>query len=193
MNWLQEGCLFDPSAKEFQSWESFIGEGLRHDKQKIVSFYSSFQIYWLKKIKELNKIEFSHTKTDFSIENCELTSENGEVYLETTLKIKSNISKEEVPTLGGGVYKPLGHKEALISRFKGVFDLGQKKEYLKIYGDFNKMLKFFLLVQSVYYPYAKSGGRLIQISGNERKWQELKRNFKLDEVLNKLDLKIAVS
>jgi hypothetical protein len=190
LDWLREGLLFDPSVKEFQRWESFVGEELRYDRQKIVSFYSSFQIYWLKKIKELNNINFGHTNTDFNVGDCEFTSGNGRVYLEATLKIKIDISEKEVLTLEGGIYKPLDHKKAIVDRFKSVFDLEQKKEHLKIYGDFNKILKFFIFTQSIYFPYVKSGGRVIQISGNEKKWQELRHNFRLDEVLNKLDLKI---
>ena len=118
---------------------------------------------------------------------------NGKVFLNADLSLKIEISsKEEIPLLGGKIYKPLKHKKALIDRFKSGFDLNTKKIYLrKEYEEFNTILKFLLSVQAVYFPYAKSSGRTIQITGDDKKWHEVKRNFKLDDVLKKLDLKIT--
>jgi len=75
--------------------------------------------------------------------------------------------------------------------FKEFFDMEKKKEKLKEdYKEFDKFLKFLLLVQSAYFPYAKSGGGTIQITGDDKRWHETKRNFKLEIVLNKIDIKI---
>jgi hypothetical protein len=56
--------------------------------------------------------------------------------------------------------------------------------------NFLKLLKFLLSVQSVYYPYAKSGSGKIQITGDWEKWSEKRHNLKIDEILANLDLKI---
>lgn len=190
-NWLEEDNIFDPATKDFQEWTTFFDEELKHEKQKIVGFYSSFQIYWLEKIKQINCVNLTHNKTDFDISDCEMTAENGKVYLTSNIKLKIEISdKETIPLLGGENYKPLEKKDILIKRFKNKFDFEKKKENLKNYQDYNKILKFLLSVQSVYFPYAKSGGGTIQISGDDKKWHEMKRNFKLNDIFEKLDFKI---
>lgn len=160
--------------------------------KKGVILYSSFQIYWFKKLKQINSIYFTHNKTDFTLGNCEIKTENGKVFLNANLNLKIEISsKEEISLLGGKIYKLLKHKKALIDRFKSGFDLDTKKIYLrKEYEEFNIILKFLLSVQAVYFPYARSGGRTIQVIGDDKKWQEAKRNFKLNDELKKLNLKI---
>lgn len=190
-NWLEERNLFDPVTKDFQSWDSFLGEELENEKQKIVSFYASFQIYWLEKIQKISTVKLAHNKTNFSIDDCEIASENGEIYLTANINLKIKISdKENIPMLGGGIYEPLKYKKTLIKRFEGNFDLKIKKDSLKMYDDFDKILKFFLSVQAVYFPHAKSGGGTIQITGDDKKWQETRYNFKLNNVLVKLNLKV---
>jgi hypothetical protein len=192
LNWVKEGNLFDPATKEFQSWDTFLDEELEGEKQKIVSFYSSFQIYWLEKIKLLNLVRFNYHKTDFDLGDCSLSTENGRVFLNTNICLKREISdKEKIPLSGGKTYKPLDHKEALIDEFRDRFNLEKKKERLgKSFKEFNKILKFLLSIQSIYFPYAKSGGRTIQITGDGKKWHEAKLNFKLELVLNKIGLRI---
>jgi len=71
LNWFKEGLLFDPATKEFQHWKSFVGEELAYGRQKIVSFYSNFQIYWLEILKET----FSFT-LDLSGNNIKASSIN---------------------------------------------------------------------------------------------------------------------
>jgi hypothetical protein len=192
LNWVKEGNLFDPATKEFQSWDTFLDEELEGEKKEIVSFYSSFQIYWLEKIKLLNLVRFSYHKTDFNLGNCSLSTENGRVFLNTNICLKIEISdKEKIPLSGGKTYKPLDHKEALIDKFRDGFNLEKKKERIgKSFKEFNKILKFLLSVQSIYFPYAKSGGGTIQITGDDKKWHEAKLNFKLELVLNKIGLRI---
>ena len=161
------------------------------ESKKEIKLYSSFQIYWLEKIKQIDCIKLSHNKTDFDINDCEITAKNGKVYLTSNIKLKIEISdKETIPLLGGKNYKPLDHKEVLIERFKNGFYLKTKKENLKRYDGFDKILQFLLSVQSVYFPYVKSGGGTIQITGDDKKWQDMRHSFKLDDVLVKLNLKI---
>jgi hypothetical protein len=59
LNWLENGNLFDPAERPFQAWSSFIGEELASQRQKVISFYSSFQIYWLEKVKSHSAFSIS--------------------------------------------------------------------------------------------------------------------------------------
>lgn len=55
MKLLADGNLFDPSKRNFREWTSFEGDGLgllKSDFKRVVSFYSSFQIYWIDFIKK---------------------------------------------------------------------------------------------------------------------------------------------
>jgi len=44
LSWMEDGLLWDPSTKPYQSWESFRDE---NGDDKIVSYYSIFQVYAL--------------------------------------------------------------------------------------------------------------------------------------------------
>ena len=165
LNWVEEGNLFDPAIKIFQNWNTFLDEELEHDKQKIVSFYSGFQIYWLE---ILNK--------SFSIT---LNLAGDEINASSPIVLIDNRQ-------GQGSFS-LAKIDDFVARLKEV----AKKEKLKEdYIKFNKFLIFLLFVQSAYFPYAKSGGGRIQITGDDKKWHKARRNFKLELVLNKIDLKI---
>jgi hypothetical protein len=48
----EKGHLYDSSTKPFQKWSSFDGDPLENGSEKIISFYSSFQIYWLEILKK---------------------------------------------------------------------------------------------------------------------------------------------
>jgi len=178
LNWLQEGNLFDPTTKEFQSWDTFLGEELEYEKQKIVSFYSSFQIYWL----EILKNSFSIT--------IDLAGE--EIRVNSSLVLLNNRPMQGSFTLSKIDDFMVKLKEIIKKKpFEEYFSLENKKEKLKEnYKKFNKLLKFLLSVQSIYYPYVKSGGRTIHIAIDEKKWYEAKLNFKLETILNKINLQI---
>ncbi len=178
LNWLEEGNLFDPSTKDFQNWDTFIGEELEHEKQKIISFYSNFQIYWLDILKKSFSITLNLAGDDIKARSLFVLPDsrqgNGSFSFDN---IDNFIEK----------LKEVAKKEP----FKEYFALDVKKKKLrKGYKEFNTILQFLLSIQSVYFPYAKSGGRTIQITGDDKKWQEARRNFKLNDVLEKLNLKI---
>ena len=178
LNWAEEGNLFDPAIKIFQNWNTFLDEELEHDKQKIVSFYSGFQIYWLE---GLNK-SFSIT---LNLAGDEINASSSIVLIDNR-QGQGSFSLAKIDDFVARL-KEVAKKEP----FKEFFDMEKKKEKLKEdYKEFDKFLKFLLSVQSVYFPYAKSGGGTIQITGDEKKWHETKRNFKLEIVLNKIDIKI---
>lgn len=178
LNWLQDGNLFDPSTKDFQSWNNFLGEELDHDRQNIISFYSGFQIYWLELLKKSFSITLNLAGDEIKVSSSVIMIDNRQG--------QGSFSLAKIDDLAARL-KEVATKEP----FNKYFNLEQKKEKLK--EDYKKadiILKFSLLVQSVYYPYAKSGGGKIQISGDDKKWQEAKRNFRLNDILLKLDLKI---
>ena len=178
LNWVEEGNLFDPAIKIFQNWNTFLDEELEHDKQKIVSFYSGFQIYWLE---ELNK-SFSIT---LNLAGDEINASSPIVLIDNR-QGQGSFSLAKIDDFVARL-KEVAKKEP----FKEFFDMEKKKEKLKEdYKEFDKFLKFLLSVQSAYFPYAKSGGGTIQITGDDKKWHETKRNFKLEIVLNKIDIKI---
>lgn len=175
LNLVEEGNLFDPATSEFQSRDNFSGEELAYDKQKIGSFYSRFQIYWLE---ILNK-SFSIT-LNLAGEKIKVSTS---IVLIDTKQIRNSFSLAKIDDFAARL-KEVAKKEL-------EFDLEKKKEMLrKNYKEFDKFLKFLLLAQSAYFPYAKSGGRTIKISGNPENWMEAKRNFKLKSVLNKTGLRI---
>jgi len=178
LNWLEEGNLFDPAIRDFQSWDTFIGEELEYERQKIVSFYSSFQIYWL----DILKKSFSVT---LNLAGGDIKASSQFVLLDSR-QGNGSFSFKNVDDFAEKL-KEIAQKEP----FKEYFDLDTKKRELrKRYEGFNTILKFLLFVQSIYYPYVRSGGGTIQITGDDKKWREARRNFKLDDVLEKLNLKI---
>lgn len=182
LNWFREGNLFDPATREFQSWNNFLGERLKNGNQKIVSFYSGFQIYWLERLKESFSITLNLAGDEIKVSSSiVLTDNRGGPGMFSLAKIDDFSER----------LKEVAQKEP----FKKIFDLEKKKEKLKEdYKKFDKFLKFLLSVQSVYFPYAKSGGGKIHITrgiaDDVKKWHKAKRNFKLEIVLNKVNLKI---
>jgi hypothetical protein len=192
LSYFEEGHLFDSAQKEFQDWTYFLGEELEDCGQKIVSYYSTFQIFWLEKIKEINEIRFSHNSTCFNVGDCNLSAENGRIFLSAKLNLNIEISdKEEIHLSEGEIYRLLDHQEGYINGFKNKFNWeNKKKKILNEYEDFNKILKFLLSVQSIYYPYAKSGRESIVVAGDLKKWLELKRNIDFESMFKISDSKI---
>ncbi|MHB1003990.1 MAG: TOPRIM nucleotidyl transferase/hydrolase domain-containing protein [Thermoleophilia bacterium] len=191
LRWLEEGNLFDPSTREFQNWDTFHGETLDYDSQKIVSFYSTFQIWQLVNIKQLNTVRFTHNITNFHINDCNTYSEDGKVYLKASLELKINLyDEEETPQSEKSPHKSKQENRALIDRFSKGLDIDEKKETWNRHDNFKKIFKFLLSVQSAYFPYAKSGSGKIQSSIDGKKWVEVKHNIDLEKILEECDLKI---
>ncbi|MCG2811136.1 MAG: hypothetical protein L6428_06735 [Candidatus Aminicenantes bacterium] len=192
LSYFEEGYLFDPALKAFQDWTNFLGEELEDCGQKIVSYYSSFQIFWLERIKEISEIRFSHNLTCFNVGDCNLSAENGRIFLSANLNLNIEISdKEGIPLSGGEIYRPLDHQEAYINWFKNKLNWeNKKKKLLNEYEGFNKILKFLLSVQSIYFPYARSGRESILVAGDLKKWLELKRNIDFKSMFKISDSKI---
>lgn len=147
--------------------------------KKGVKLYSSFQIYWLNILKKSFSITINLAGDDIKASSpfilLDSRQGNGSFSFDS---IDDFVKK----------LKELTKKEP----FREYFDLDiKKKELRKNYEKFNVILKFLLSVQSVYFPYAKSGGGTIQISGDDKKWHKMKRNFELNAILKKLDFNMG--
>ena len=149
------------------------------ESKKEINLYSSFQIYWLNILKKSFSITINLVGNDMKASPpfilLDSRQGNGSFSFDS---IDNFVEK----------LKEVAKKEP----FREYFDLDiKKKELRKNYEEFNIILKFLLSVQSVYFPHTKSGGGTIQITGDDKKWHEMKQDFKLDDVLQKLDLKVA--
>ena len=173
-NWLEEGNLFDPSMKSFKSWENFKDNICR---KRIVSFYSSYQIYWLSILKKAFSFNIN-----FAGEDIKVISFLPNIY---SFDNKAAFSLTEMKKFHNEL-KEVSEKQA----FQEYFNFKKKKERLKKeYQIFNLFLKFLITIQSIYYPYAKSSSKTIQISGDRSKWFKKKKDFNLGNELKYLSLK----
>ena len=175
LNWLEEGNLYDPSIKSFKCWKNYkndIGE------KKTVSFYSSYQIYWLSMLKRAFSFNINFIGDDIKVSSFLpniYTFENNATFSIIEMKIFYEKLKE------------VSEKQT----FKEYFNFKGKKEKLeKEYKIFNLFLKFLITIQNIYYPYARSGSKTINISGDQSKWFKMKKDFNLDNELKYLNLKI---
>ncbi|MDD4205946.1 MAG: hypothetical protein PHH55_07710, partial [Candidatus Delongbacteria bacterium] len=190
-NWYNNGVIYHPTQKQFKSWDQFKSVQLNNEDKMIVSFYSNFQIILLEKIKEynLNSINFSHEKTDFRVEKCDTIVENEKTYLELNLNIKIKVSDtDKLPIIYSNPDIPLDYKKLLIEKTNSSFDFEiKKRNFIQRNRDFHGILKFLLSVQSVYIPYAHSGGG--KVTHKSRKWFEIKSKFNLKKILTILNIK----
>lgn len=160
LTWLEEGNLFDPSTKSFEDWSYFKGETLDYDSEKIVSFYSSFQIHWLEFLKDNFSYKFNFASkiwNDKKIENSkdfidELQKRKGIHYFDTILTRKKSLKTKST--------------------------------------EFEKILEFFLSIQEYYYPYGRSASRTINIKVDSDEWWKKRRNFDPQKELQNLNMDI---
>lgn len=135
INWLEYGNLFDPSTNKFQDWSSFEGEELENGSQKIVSYYSSFQIYLLERLKKNYSFKFQFTNENWN--NSEIN--NIEDFINELNNRKDN--------------------------YRYFFDFKEKKDNLKkIRENFDIVLEFLLSIAYIYAPYGRSSSKTISIS-----------------------------
>ncbi|BDZ67939.1 TOPRIM nucleotidyl transferase/hydrolase domain-containing protein [Methanobacterium ferruginis] len=178
LNWLEEGNLFDPSTKPFKEWSSFEGKELDYDSEKIVSFYSVFQLHWLILLKESFSINMSLAGNSIIISSS-LERLNG-------FRLSSNFKIDEFADFETKV-EEASRSELPISEL--VFNFKKKKEeLLKMYCNFEKILEFLLLIQSVYTPYGHSSTKTITY--HDMNWHEIRYNFDPKKELNELGISI---
>ena len=175
LNWLEEGNLYDPSIKSFKSWKNYKDD---IGRKKTVSFYSSYQIYWLSMLKRAFSFNVSFIGDDIKVSS----------FLPNIYDFENNaaFSITEMKKINNKLKEISGRKP-----FQEYFNFKEKKEKLKKeYKIFNLFLKFLITIQNIYYPYARSGSKTIRISGDQSKWFKMKKNFNLDNELKYLNLKI---
>ena len=174
-NWLEEGNLYDPSIKPFKCWKNYK-DGI--GRKKTVSFYSSYQIYWLSMLKRAFSFNINFIGDDIKVSSFLpniYDFENNATFSIIEMKVFYEKLKE------------VSEKQT----FKEYFNFKGKKEILeKEYKIFNQLLKFLINIQNIYYPFARSGSKTISISGDQSKWFEMKKGFNLNNELNYLNLKI---
>jgi len=174
-NWLEEGNLYDPSIKPFKCWKNYKDD---IGRKKTVSFYSSYQIYWLSMLKRAFSFNINFIGDDIKVSSFLpniYDFENNATF--SIIEMKKFYEK----------LKEISEKQI----FKEYFNFRGKKEKLeKEYKTFNLFLKFLITIQNIYYPYARSGSKTIRISGDQSKWFKMKKDFNLDDELKYLSLKI---
>ena len=174
-NWLEEGNLYDPSIKPFKCWKNYKDD---IGRKKTVSFYSSYQIYWLSMLKRAFSFNINFIGDDIKVSSFLpniYDFENNATFSIIEMKVFYEKLKE------------VSEKQT----FKEYFNFKGKKEILeKEYKIFNQLLKFLINIQNIYYPFARSGSKTMSISGDQSKWFEMKKDFNLNNELNYLNLKI---
>jgi len=174
-NWLEEGNLYDPSIKPFKCWKNYKDD---IGRKKTVSFYSSYQIYWLSMLKRAFSFNINFIGDDIKVSSFLPNIYDFEKNATFSI-IEMKIFYEKL--------KEVSEKQT----FKEYFNFKGKKEKLeKEYKIFNLFLKFLITIQNIYYPYARSGSKTINISGDQSKWFKMKKDFNLDNELKYLNLKI---
>lgn len=175
---LEEGNLFDPSSKPFKKWSVFRGEELENGNEKIVNFYSSFQIHWLILLKK-----------SYSI-NLDLAGDNITVY--SSLERLNGFRMSSSFQVGNFHELEVKFKEASRSESpicELVFNFKKKKEeLLKMYWNFEKILEFLLSIQSAYIPYGRSSSKTITY--HDTNWHEKRCSFDPKKELSKLRVNI---
>jgi hypothetical protein len=142
-------------------------------RKKIVSFYSSYQIYWLSMLKKSFSLSL-----DFAGDYVRIVSFLPNIYAFEN-KAQFFMPKNQVKD----VYKKMKEKSKE-KPYEDHFDTERKKEKIrKEYQLFNQFMKFLLSIQNIYYPYARSGLKTIRISGKQETWFKSKKAFKLDNEL----------
>jgi len=166
LNWLEEGNLYDPSIKSFKCWKNYKDD---IGREKTVSFYSSYQIYWLSMLKKTLSFNINFIGDDIKVN----------YFLPNSYDFEDDTASFSI--------KEISEKKP----FRENFDFKEKKKRLKKeYKIFNLFLKFLITIQNIYYPYVKSSSKTINISGDRNKWLKMKKDFNLNNELKYLGLKI---
>ncbi|MCK5215947.1 MAG: hypothetical protein KAR05_11425 [Candidatus Omnitrophica bacterium] len=69
---MEDGYLFHPSEKPFIPWENFKGKRLERGTEKVITYYSSFQIHSLRKIRDYSYVRLFLPFADVSADNCKV-------------------------------------------------------------------------------------------------------------------------
>ncbi len=185
LNWVDEGCLFDPSREDQLLKGSLEEKMLKNDSQKIISLYSSFQIHWLIILKESYSFNINFTGKGIKISGS----------LPHLSNLYNNFTSDFLIKDLGELVTKLDDISSLAG-FDRVFDFEKKKNILKkYYSYYNQILEFLLLIQSIYGPYGRSNTRSMRIEGTienfDEKWWEKRTKFNPKEELKLIELEIG--
>jgi len=167
---MKKGYLFDPSTKPFKEWSSFEDEELENGREKISSFYSSFQIHWLTILKESYSFNVNLAYNRIIVSSS-LTRLN-EFKLSDTFSIESfDDFQIELEKASGFILGEL------------VFNFEKKKqELIKMYQYFRKIIEFLMSIEHIYAPYGRSSSKTINV--RDKKWDEKREKFNPKRELN---------
>lgn len=174
LDWLEKGYLFDPSTKLFKEWSSLKDEELNYDSEKIVSFYSSFQIYWLEILKKNYTVQLNFAGNEIKVSSnsyCGLFN-------------RGSFSINSIDDFNDK-YKEMTKDKT----FNNLFNFKSKKKCLTTqYKNFERILEFLLSIEYIYAPYGRSSSKTINI--NDEKWHEKREKFNPKKELKELGFKI---
>lgn len=190
LEWLNKGYVFEPSQKAFGELGNFKTGESGQFGQKILSFYSAFQTYWLEQITKWCPPKFSTSQQDMKAVDVALCEREGEVYLNASLEIKLS-DKPEYQLTKDRVIKYLDLKDVIEKGFKEQFTWQVTREkLLKRKNDFDKTIRFLLSIQHIYYPHARSGGQKITVTGELKEWHKKRYKYNPRKELKVLQLTV---
>ncbi len=173
---MDEGYLYDPSTRPFQDWSTFKGESLFNGSEKVVSFYSTFQIHWLIKLKESYSFKINFAGKQVKVSSC-LPHLN-------ELQLCSSFEIQNLNDLATKL-----EDRHFLEHGKINFSLEIKKErLLEMYKNFKAILNFLLSIQSIYAPYGRSSSKTITV--RDTSWHDKIRKFAPKDELEGLNLTI---
>lgn len=192
LDFLRVDDLYHPTKKKFQEWKTFYSNETEHYQKKVFSYYSSFQIYALNKIKNYSKFSFHYNNTRILSHNIELFDDDKKIFARTSLNLLIKISdKPEMKFLTGNTYNYTEKKEGVIKIIESRMNWDSLREILMLdIEKYNRIFPLLLLLQGTYFPYTRSSRGEIRILCEPDVWFEQRKNFRLDKLLKKLDLEL---
>jgi len=184
--WLDEGILYAPSERPFRDWTGFKGNETEHSWEKVISFYSTFQILWLREI-----LDYWPPRLFFKQINVNticLLPKGDQVIAHMELDIPLQDNKQRASPHD---FDYLKHREWLQERYRQYFSWDEKKKQLLVEkAKFDVLLTFLLSTQHIYYPYSQSGSSHMTISGDSKEWHDKRAAFDPAKELESLHIDI---
>ena len=174
----KENKIIDPSKIDFKPYSTFKDKELKFGNERVSNYYSSFQIHWLIILKESYSFNIN-LANEKMIVSSSLARLNG---FEMSWAFRIGNFKDFEMELEKASNDYVGK---LIFNFEN-----KKKELLKMYLYFEKILEFLLSIQSIYAPYGRSSSRRITLKGDDENWHEVRNKFNPKEELNELKFTI---
>ncbi len=192
INWIENKLIYSPQSHNFKSWDNFYGPDLSNGNEKIVSYYSSFQIYILYKIKEqvIKRIDLLFKNIDLGPFTITLIDRKPNIEYNLSIKYQWD-KKDEFHYSFNEIRKWSKSYELIAQILKKEYSFGIRKQRTQIEIEkFEKFLYFMLDIQNIFFPYTKSNNRKFSISGTIKEWNKDRHDFNASNVLKIHDIKI---